>query len=143
MGIGKLGKKLIKVARKAEETGGKRGRELAEAVLERAISILKAEMKARPGRAPDHGGNRSAKTSQGPSKSKTKPLESGGSHTRPKARTVGAARSGAPRSSSNKPKQVGDDTPGRDGDERNGPGAPATEISSPAEEEGFVEPPKA
>jgi hypothetical protein len=46
MGIGKLGKKLDKVERKAKKTLGARGKELAQAVLERAISILEAEMKA-------------------------------------------------------------------------------------------------
>ena len=45
MGIGKLGKKLIKVGRKTERTLGKRGKQLAEAVVERAISILVAELK--------------------------------------------------------------------------------------------------
>src|SRR5690348_8965106 len=46
MGIGKLGKRLDKIARKAKKTLGRRGKEVAEAVLERAISILDSELKA-------------------------------------------------------------------------------------------------
>jgi hypothetical protein len=46
MGIGKLGKRLDKVARKARETLGGRGKELAVAVLERAISIIESELKS-------------------------------------------------------------------------------------------------
>ena len=46
MGVDKLGKKLVKVGRRARKTLGKRGKELAEAVLARAISILEAELKA-------------------------------------------------------------------------------------------------
>lgn len=45
MGIGKLGRKLIKVGRRTGKKLGKHGRELTEAVLERAISILEAELK--------------------------------------------------------------------------------------------------
>jgi hypothetical protein len=45
MGIGKLGKRLDKIARKAKKTLGRRGKEVAEAVLERAISILDSELK--------------------------------------------------------------------------------------------------
>jgi hypothetical protein len=45
MGIGKLGKRLIKVGRQTGKDLGKRGKEMAEAVFEKAISILETELK--------------------------------------------------------------------------------------------------
>jgi hypothetical protein len=45
MGIGKQGKKLVKLGRRAGKTLGRRGKELAGAVLERAIGILETELK--------------------------------------------------------------------------------------------------
>jgi hypothetical protein len=45
MGISKLSRRLDKVVRKARKTLGRRGKELAVAVLERAISIIESELK--------------------------------------------------------------------------------------------------
>jgi hypothetical protein len=76
MGIGKLGKRLDKIARKAKRTLGRRGKEVAEAVLERAISILDSELKeadAAKGAAPGGQKTRGKEKTRGSAKPKETP----------------------------------------------------------------------
>jgi hypothetical protein len=75
MGIGKLSKKLMKVGRKARTALGSPGKELVEAVFERAITILEAELtRAKRGRRAEKKAEKPAKAeAKGGAKKAKKP----------------------------------------------------------------------
>lgn len=88
MGIGKLGKRLDKMARKARKSLGRRGKELSEAVLERAISILESELK---------GADAAKSAAPGEQKARGKEKARGSTKPKGRSRATGTASASAAR----------------------------------------------
>jgi hypothetical protein len=111
MGIGKLGKKLDKVARKAKKTLGPRGKELAQAVFERAISILEAEMKSGDVTKRQGAAERAKRKQTSGSPARAAPRKSSPSHRKPSKKAASrqaADESGTPAATQGGPASLPD-----------------------------------